>query len=602
MSKLENASQKAPAPTFEPAPCSVRQRCCGDEGVPASKQQSTKNSFGRSHDAYGLLHPILEGISGHCWSRVLLIVCAFVMACQYWKLRSQSWRMEVQEQDVEAKTMLVKEEQKQLRQVRQYLKMEKHQHEKEVDELRSAEEDLSADLLTERRHREMAQKQTDHSKQAADKAIHQMKEMKQKLERAAENVRKTQVDLSKNLLTERRHRERDHKELLTERRHREMAQKQTDHSKQAADKAIHQMKEMKQKLERAAENVRKTQVDLSKNLLTERRHRERDHKELLTERRHREMAQKQTDHSKQAVDKAVHQMKELKKQLAQAVETARQAQVRFKAAEARSIELQEEADQMALETLRQREQYKKIQAEKDKMSKENIRKQTLIDSIQKKIVDAKRVEDELRQQLSVERSKVEASESLVHESNITLMTLQAELRKERAREKHLLSKMVNETSEVKHLRKEIAFQGHKLEEQHDVAAKYRERAKQEQARALAIEALRDSDLQTIEKLNAQLQQQVSDSELAAKKHAEEHAAESGKDADLIRRLQETLRAKGAEMRELRVKVQQQKLSEKDVVLTDISSTTQKMQDDDLLDDSLEPIGHPAGGDAGGRED
>lgn len=489
MSNTEGVSQKAP----EPAPCGVGQSCLEDEGTPASKPQSNKASFPKSHDAgrdarglvYESFHKtsstILEGLSGHGWSRVLLIVCAFVMLCQYWKLRSQTWRMEVQEQDVEVKAMLLKEEQKQLRQVRQYLKLEKHQHEKELSQLRSAQEGLK---------------------------------------------------LEKHL-----------------------------HGKELS-------------------KLRSAQEYLSKDLSTERHNRETDHK--------------LTSHSKKAMDKAIHQMKEMERKLAQSAENARQTQVRFRAAEARSIELQEEADQMALETLRQRELSKKTKAQKEQLSKENSQKQTLIDSIQKRIVDGRLAEHKLRQEISVERSKVQASESLLHESNITLMTFQAELGQEHAREKQLLSKLVNDTSEIKHLRKKIASQSHKLEEQHDVAGKYRERARQEQARALAIEALRENDQQTIEKVNAQLQNQVSDSDLAEKKHAEDRALQRGRDADLIRHLQETVRAQGSEVRELRVQVQQQKLSEKPVDLGEESPATQTAQDDDLLEDSLEPISHHSG--------
>lgn len=321
--------------------------------------------------------------------------------------------------------------------------------------------------------------------------------------------------------------------------------------------------------EKELRQLHNAQEDLSEDLSTERRHREVDHK--------------QTGDSKQATDKAIHRMKQVERKLAQAVENARQTQVRFRAAEARSIELQEEADRMALETLRQRALSKKTKSEKEQMSQESSKKQTLIDNIQKRLVAAKLAEDGLRQELSVERSKVQASESLVHESNITLRTFQAELQRERAREKQLLSKMVNDTSEVKHLWKEIASQGHKLKEQHHVAGKYRERAKQEQARALAIEALREHDQQTIEKLNTQLE-----------KHAEERESQSGKDAELIRHLQETVRAQGAEVHELRVNVQQQKLSERDAVLSEKSPATETAQDNDLLEDSLEPISNHSG--------
>lgn len=459
MSKTEGVSKKAPTPTFEPAPCGAGQSCLEDEGTPASKPLCNKASDagcdknGLSYESFrSTLASLLEGVSGHSWSRALLILCAFVMLCQYWKLRSQTWRMEVQEQDVKVKSMLLKEDHKQLRQVREYLKLEKHRHEKELRQLHSAQEDLSKDLSTERRLHEKDRKQTGDSKRATDKAIHRMKQTEQKL--------------------------------------------------------------------------------------------------------------------------------------AQAVESARQTQVRFRAAEARSIELQEEADRMALETLRQREVYKKTKAEKEQMAKESVQKQTQIDSIQKRLADAKLAEDELRQELSVERSKVQASESLAHESNITLRTFQEELQRERAREKQLLSKMANDTSEVKHLRKKIASQGHELKEQHHVAVKYRERAKQEQARALAIEALRENDQQTIEKLNTQLQ-----------KHADERDSQSVRDADLIRHLQETVRAQGAEVHELRVNMQQQKLSERDAAHSEKSPATQTAQDDDLLEDSLEPISLHSG-DAG----
>lgn len=455
MSKMERVSQKPSAAFFEPAPRST--------GIPSSKRRSSNVSFPRScvasSNAHGFVYekfqkssaPILDLFSGNGCSKVFIIVCTVVMVCQYWKIKSQTWRMEVQAQDVEVKSNILNEEKKQLRQTRQYLMMEKHRHEKELSYL-------------------MMEKHQ-HDKELSD-------------------LRRAQQDLSKD----------------------------------------------RKKTEKTAQG-------------------------------------------------ALANQEEMERKLAEAVENARQMQVRFKAAKARSVELQREADEMALEMLRQREFSKKGKAEKDQISRENSKKQTLIESIQKQMVDAKLAEDELR-------AKVQSSEILVHESNVTLKALNAELNRERAREKQLLSKMINDTSEIKHLRKQVATRGHKLKDEEDAASRYRERAKQEQARALALEALRDNDQQTIEKLNAQLKQQVSDSDLAARDLAEERTRQSRKDAELIRHLQQTVRTQGAEVRELRVKVQKQKLSEKDGVLSDESPAPQ--QDDDVLEDSLEPISHHAG--------
>lgn len=419
MSKTERVSRKPSTSSFEPAPRSTGQSCLTGEGI-SSKRKINHVGFPRSCadncDADGFVYaklqktsaPFLDVFSGSGCSKAFIIVCTIVMVCQYWKIRSQSWRMEVQAQDVEVKSNILREEQKQLRQTRQHLMMEKQRHEKELSDLRHAQQD----------------------------------------------------------------------------------RKKTVANQEASEK-----------------------------------------------------------------------------KLAQAVENARQMQVRFKAAKARSVELQREADDMALEVLKQREFSKKGKAEKDQMSRENSKKTTLIENIKKQMADAKLAEDELR-------AKVQLSESLVHESNVTLNTLKAELDRERAREKKLLSKMVNDTSEIKNLRKQVAAGGHKLKDERDAASKYRERAKQEQGRALALEALRDNDQETIEKLNAQLKHQAR------------------KDEDLIQHLQTSVRTQGAEVRELRVKVQKQKLLEEDPGLSDESPASQ--QEQDMLEDSLEPISHHAG--------